>query len=104
MTGKYLISTDEWFIAPDGKQYKAAWGEIEIVEDSFLGLKTNRMSTNWFAKVGSEDNHIIIAGCQIHYAAKCKNEPVTTEIEDWTANAADGIKKYKSPSRIYIAE
>jgi hypothetical protein len=60
MQGKYLISTDTWFYAPDGKQYKAAWGDVQIVEDTFLGLKTNRNSSNWFAKVGSEQNHIII--------------------------------------------
>ena len=32
MKGKYLITTDAWFIAPDGHSYKAAWGEVEIVE------------------------------------------------------------------------
>ena len=68
MTGKYLINTDSWFTAPDGKNYKAVWGDVEIVDDSILGLKTNRMSTNWFAKVGSEDKHVIIAGCQIQNA------------------------------------
>lgn len=32
MTGKYLITTDAWFIAPDGKQYRAVWGEVMIKE------------------------------------------------------------------------
>lgn len=44
MKDKYLITTDSWFTAPDGKDYKAAWGEVEIVDDTFLGLKTNRKS------------------------------------------------------------
>jgi len=104
MKGKYLINTDSWFVAPDGNQYKAVWGEIEIVEDSFLGLKTNRNSTNWFAKVGSEDKHVIVAGCQIHYASKCENRPHTGKTIGWDADATNGIKEYEAPTRIYIAE
>lgn len=37
MKGKYLITTDAWFIAPDGQQYKAVWGDVEIVTDEVLG-------------------------------------------------------------------
>ena len=66
MKGKYLITTDAWFYAPDGKQYNAVWGEVEIVSDSILGIKTNVRSSNWFAKVGTEHKHVIVAGCQIH--------------------------------------
>lgn len=29
MTGKYLITTDAWFYAPDRKQYKSVWGEVK---------------------------------------------------------------------------
>lgn len=46
MKGKYLITTDNWFIAPDGKSYRAAWGSVEILNDSFLGIQTNRNSSN----------------------------------------------------------
>ena len=53
MKGKYLITTDNWFIAPDGQMYRAVWGDVEVVEDTVLGLKTNRNSSNWYAKVGS---------------------------------------------------
>ncbi len=53
MEGKYLITTDSWFIAPDGKEYKAVWGEVKILEDKFLGISTNRNSSNWYAKIGS---------------------------------------------------
>lgn len=104
MNGKYLINTDEWFVAPDGKSYKAAWGNVEIVEDTFLGLKTNRNSTNWFAKVGSEDKHVIIAGCQIHYAVRCEERPSTEPSEEWQADATNGLKEYKAPCRIYVAQ
>lgn len=104
MTGKYLITTDGWFIAPDGRQYKAVWGEVTILQDSFLGVKTNAKSSNWYAKVGTEENHVIIAGCQIHYAVKCEAKPVTTEVEDWMADASAGIKRYNRPTQIWTAE
>lgn len=104
MHGRYLITTDDWFVAPTGKMYKAAWGNVEIVEDSILGLKTNRNSSNWFAKVGSAEKHILIAGCQIHYAIKCEAEPNTLPAFDWQADATNGLKEFNSPSRIYIAE
>lgn len=104
MKGKYLITTDAWFYAPDGKQYRAAWGDVEIIEDTFLGLKTNRNSSNWFAKVGNEKKHIIIAGCQIHYAIRCEEKPDTSLSEDWQADAQNGIKFYTHPSSIYIAQ
>lgn len=103
MTGKYLITTDNWFIAPDGKSYRAAWGDVEIVDDGILGVKTNRMSANWFAKVGSREKHIIIAGCQIHYAVKCNDMPNTKATEDWQADA-NSFNTYQRPNCIYIAE
>jgi hypothetical protein len=104
MKGKYLITTDNWFIAPDGKQYRAAWGNVEILEDNIMGVKTNRNSTNWFAKVGSDTNHIIIAGCQIHYAVKSNYRPNTENVMDWNSDASNGIKVFDRPTSIYIAE
>ena len=104
MTGKYLITSDNWFFAPDGKQYRAAWGNVEIVEDTLLGLKTNRNSSNWFAKIGNEEKHIIIAGCQIHYAIKCDNKPNVEYSKDWCSDAANGLKEFDTPSKIYISE
>lgn len=103
MTGKYLITTDAWFLAPDGQEYKAVWGEVEILSDNFLGIKTNARSANWFAKVGSEENHVIIAGCQIHYAAKSEERPSSNFCETWTTEGGN-FKSFKSPSRIYFAE
>lgn len=102
MKGKYLITTDSWFYASDSKQYKAVWGEIEIVEDSILGIKTNTRSSNWYAKVGSKDNHVIVAGCQIHYACRCEKEPETLSSE---VNVVDGVRKTEERIHaIYIAK
>lgn len=103
MQGKYLITTDNWFTAPDGKEYKAVWGNVEILEDKFLGVTTNRNSSNWFAKVGSEENHIIIAGCQIHYAARCETKPNTSDVENYVTGD-NGCKRFETPTRIFIVE
>ena len=101
--GKYLISTDNWFFAPNGKQYNAVWGDVKIVSDAILGIKTNMRSTNWFAKVGTEKNHVIIAGCQIHYAVRCEEVPDMNDIEDYRVTDK-GCEKFTRPTRIYITE
>lgn len=101
MTGKYLITTDDWFTATDGQHYKAAWGEVNIVDDTVLGIKTNRLSSNWFAKVGTEENHILIAGCQIHYAIKAEQEPNTKDVTTWEMSATD-FNNSTIPTRIFI--
>lgn len=101
MTGKYLITTDAWFYAPDGKQYKSVWGDVQIVSDSILGIKTNVRSSNWFAKIGSEGKHVIVAGCQIHYACRCERQPETISSE---INVTDGVRKIEQRLyAIYIA-
>jgi len=103
MTGNYLITTDNWFYAPDGKQYNAVWGNVEIVSDAILGIKTNVRSSNWFAKVGREENFIVVAGCQIHYAVKCKIKPHDGDVIENRIN--DGTFKPTSRScQIYIIE
>jgi hypothetical protein len=104
MDGKYLITTDNWFYAPDGKQYRAVWGTVKILDDGVLGVKTNRNSSNWFAKVGSDDNHIIVAGCQIHYAIKSEEKPNTNQVQDWHSSVEVGCKIFTRPPVIYIAE
>ena len=103
MEGNYLITTDAWFIAPDGKQYKSVWGYVHIIDDSFLGIKTNRNSSNWFAKIGSEDNHVIVAGCQIHYAIRCEYKPNTDSVKDY-ATDSKGINIFDRPTQVYCCE
>lgn len=103
MEGNYLITTDNWFVAPDGQHYKSAWGKVQILEDSLLGVKTNRNSTNWYAKIGGDDMEIIVAGCQIHYAVKCNECPslkpyINEEIYQGK------LLQHKELSRIYVAQ
>lgn len=64
-----LITTEDWFIAPDGKQYKSVFGTVHAVlsSEETLGVKTNARSTNWYVEIGN----MTMAGCQIHYAIRC---------------------------------
>ena len=105
MKGKYLITTDRFFVAPDGVTYSAAWGDVKIFGDeSIMGIKTNRQSANWYAVVGGNGKEIVIAGCQIFYAVKCDERPNTDEVPDWY-NGSDGhVVNTIRPTRIYIAE
>jgi hypothetical protein len=103
MKGKYLITTDAWFYAPDGLKYRSVWGEVKIVDDTVLGLKTNRNSTNWYARVGSEEKGMIVAGCQIHYAVKCKELPNTSKVQELNYDGGKS-KSFERPTEIYVAE
>jgi hypothetical protein len=103
MKGKYLITTDAWFFAPDGQNYRSIWGDVKIVEDSILGIKTNRNSSNWYLQIGSNENHVIVAGCQIHYAIRCDNKPKLKPFisEDFYEGK---LVQSHTNSQIYIAE
>lgn len=63
-----LLTTDNWFFAPDGRQYRAVFGTVYGIfnDHEVLGIKTNARSTNWYVGIGN----MIVAGCQIHYAVK----------------------------------
>jgi hypothetical protein len=99
MKGNYLITTDNWFYAPDGQLYRSVFGNVEILKDSILGVETNRNSTNWFLKVGTDENHVIIAGCQIHYAVKTNN----VNFDDVIDFSQENLSNYVRPSHIYKA-
>lgn len=98
---KYLVTTDHWFTAPDGAQYKAVYGEVKGIMSDFemLGIKTNRHSTNWYLKIGN----MIIAGCQIYYAIKtdsCSKSLAMQQVEfEGKLNHCADDK-----SRIYFAD
>lgn len=88
---KVLITTDDWFYAPDGQSYKAAWGTVKICEsEELLGVKP-RNYTNWFAVV---DDILLIAGCQIHYVIRCEEPPVGTNV--YVRKGENGKKESKA--------
>lgn len=103
MKGKYLITTDGWFFAPNGKQYKAVWGDVQVMDDTtIVGIKTNARSTNWYVKVGSEENFMCVAGCQIHYFIKCDEMPKPIKHNNPSEAVVD--EERKEEDCIYIPE
>ena len=96
---KYLITTDNWFVAPNGEQYRSVFGTLkEIHSDEVLGIKTNSRSANWYVEIGN----MLIAGCQIHYA-------VQTDGVDFGQSSAENAHEgkiiiSKTPCRIYNAD
>lgn len=98
---KVLITTSNWFIAPDGIQYKAVHGTLKGVHEAgkSLGFIPNRSHANWFIEVGD----MVIMGCQVMYVVK--TETVNTgDVEEWKSES-DSIGKavkYLKPTSIYL--
>ncbi len=53
--------------------------------------------------MGSADNHVIVAGCQIHYAVKCNARPDTGEVTESLPENGRYIQSTRE-TEIYIAE
>jgi hypothetical protein len=87
----FLVSVSNWFVAPDGKYYRAAWGKVRIYNDEkTLGIKTNSKSANWYAVIGEQGKSVIVAGCQIHYACVCMEPPFTGKVDEVKISEAKG--------------
>lgn len=98
---RYLVTTDNWFEAPDGENYRAAWGTCFLKKiDDVFGFTPMRPSTNWFLRVGSDDKFVIIAGCQIHYVVRSEDPP----IEKIGTYVSKGTGKEVQINKIYFAE
>lgn len=97
---KALITTDNWFITPSGEQYRAAFGTIRAVRSSedALGVRTNAKSTNWYIELG----HLLIAGCQIHYAIQTDHANLKP-FQSWK-DTPEGVAQFEKPSSIYDAD
>lgn len=98
---KALVTLDNWFFAPDGRQYRAVFGTVRAVrtaEDS-LGVKPNGRSTNWYLEIGN----MTIAGCQVHYALRTENCHAGRAM-DWHSDAQNGLKEFERPCSIYFAD
>lgn len=89
LTKRYLITCDDWFLAPDGIYYKAVFGTLISLENApqVLGITVNARSMDWFMTIGNK-SHMKIAGCRIHYAIEtdeCNLNPVNPKSEDETS-------------------
>jgi hypothetical protein len=94
---KVLITTQNYFVGKDGKQYRSVHGTLKAVHEAgnTLGFIPNRSHANWFIEVGD----MVIMGCQVMYLQQV--DKVNTDfVEDWKDNES-GIVNYKRPSLIY---
>lgn len=97
---KVLISTNDWFVGPDGKDHRAVWGTLKGVHEAgkHLGFIPNRAHANWFYEVGE----IIIMGCQVKYMCLCPDQP-KTDVRAWKLSESDNYpKEYDAPFKILI--
>lgn len=95
-----LVTTDNWFYGPDGRQYRGVFGTVRGVysDQETLGIKTNARSTNWYAEIGN----VTIAGCQVHYVIRCNTPPPAT-LNDYEVK--DGVVTFfDRPACIYNAD
>ncbi len=97
----YLLTTNAWFFAPDGRTYRAAFGTVHGIHSSeeTLGIRTNAKSTNWYVQIGS----LTVAGCQIEYAVQT-DECDMGEVFDYKVNDQGECVKYLRPSDIFDAD
>lgn len=98
---KVLVTTDEWFFAPDGESYRAVFGTVKAIhtDKDTLGIETNSKSTNWYLEIGN----MFIAGCQIHYAIKTDSVSSKGPSKEFTHEDKLITKKFEF-SRIYHAD
>jgi len=97
---KVLVTTNEWFYAPDGRSYRAAFGKItDIVEmKDALGF-TPTTGASWYLEMGD----LIIMGGSINYIIKTENcNPC--DGETWCADPQYGLKVYNPPCSIYFCK
>jgi hypothetical protein len=98
---KVLITCDNYFFAPDGRQYRAVFGTLAAVQTSeeSLGIKVSVRSQDWYMTVGN----MKIASCQIHYAIlteSCNFE----RAPDYQISPEKGLLEFNRPSGIYRAD
>lgn len=98
---KYLITTDNWFIAPDGASYRAVFGTVSSIstDNETLGIKTNRGSSNWYVNIGN----MIVSGCQIHYCIQTDQVSLYPEEVD-LEHEGRFCKNKRSNTNIYDAD
>lgn len=99
---KALITTNDWFYAPDGRSYKAAYGTVKAVHTSeeTLGVKTNARSTNWYVEIGN----MTIAGCQIFYLVKTDKVNLRRTADYQRLDSTGEFVESERPSNIYNAD
>lgn len=96
---KVLVTTNAWFYAPDGKNYRAIFGTLKSVDEvkNVLGFTPSRSNANWMLQIGD----CVVMGCQVMYLIKTDSVN-TAPVEGWDSDAANGIKVFERPAAIYV--
>lgn len=99
---KVLITTDSWFVGPDGSDHMAVWGTLTGVFEAgkALGFIPNRAHANWYYEIGG----MIIMGCQVKYLILCPERP-SPDVKAWTLK--EGMTealRYTAPDKILILQ
>lgn len=97
---RVLVTTSNWFYAPNGRTYRAAFGTLRSIQtaEQTLGVQPRQPSTNWYAQVGE----LLIAGCQIHYAVRTSTCELG-DAEDWQIEGGKAHRVTR-PSAIFDAD
>lgn len=69
------IVTDDWFAAPDGVDYKGAWGRVVVHNAKELFGFDPKAGAAYFLQVGEGEGAVLIAGCKLHYAVLSSKPP-----------------------------
>ncbi len=97
---KYLLTTNEWFFAPDGESYRAVFGTLKGIhsDNETLGIKTNARSANWYVEIGN----MMIAGCQIFYGIQT-DECADGNVAQTNIHNGEAVRSW-APVSIYRAD
>lgn len=105
---KCLVTFSNWFYAPDGQQYKAAWGIINMLIEkrTGVGFSANPVDElyskigNNDIKIGDGDKSLIVSGSMIQFVLECHDKPKQLE---GTYTLKDDSREHIN-NAIYIAE
>ena len=98
---KVLVTTHDWFMGKDGRNYKAVYGTLVSVTElkDSIGFAPSRQHANWALQVGT----MVIIGCQVQNVeqVEIKMDPLKP-VSDF--DFKDGIVTYYDrPTTIYHA-
>jgi hypothetical protein len=99
---KVLITTQSWFYAPDGMNYRAVWGTLKGVHAAkdVLGFTVNASHANFYIEIGNT----VIAGCQALYCIRCDERPDHNRVTHTMYDIPNGLKQVERPNEIYLSE
>ena len=76
------VQFDEWFFAPDGQQYRVAFGPCFVTKARELFGFEPKNSANWYVRVGADDKAVLLAGCRVHAVQLTQIKPAGSHVYD----------------------